>query len=236
MRQSIFNGLLKLVYPPKCPVCKACISEKDILCDKCLNSIAKLSPPFCKICGEPIAEENKQCKKCRRKNSVFKQHWSICKYEGVIKECIHLFKYNRRLGLNKVFSALIKDFIKTYQLPVEEIDCIAPVPLHKSRLREREFNQADLIAEDISKEFSIDLESNLIKRIRNTRSQVDLPKFARYKNVKDAFALNALFSVEGKNLLLVDDVMTTGATLEEAANILKKNGAKDIYALTLARS
>lgn len=235
MFKDLVQGLTKLIYPPKCLRCKASITNEEVLCQDCLSLIIKNHPPFCKNCGRSISNDKISCKKCLGEDFIFEQAWGVCRYRGAIKDCIHLFKYGGKKRINKIFKALLNEFVRDYHLPLEKIDLVAPIPLHKSRLREREFNQAEILANNLSEEFGIKTESRLLKRIRNTSFQASLSKLERKKNMNNAFILNKEFSIRNKNILIVDDVFTTGTTLKEAGYILKKGGANKLYALTLAR-
>ena len=125
-------------------------------------------------------------------------------------------------------------FIKEYSLPIEYIDLVVPVPLHKTRLREREFNQAQVLSRHIAKEFNKKVSSGALERIRHTKSQAELVINQRRINVKNSFSAPKKSEVKGKNILLVDDVLTSGATSSEAASALKEAGAGIVFVLTLA--
>lgn len=125
-------------------------------------------------------------------------------------------------------------FIRKYQLPIEYLDYILPVPLHKSRQREREFNQAQLLSEEIAREFNKQILTDVLIRIKPTKRQTDLAPRERRANVENSFAVAKPELIQGKNLLLVDDVLTTGATSSQAAKCLKNAGAEKVLLLTLA--
>jgi ComF family protein len=152
----------------------------------------------------------------------------------VIKELIHQFKYKNREYLDKLLARLMIDFIKEYDLPMEIIDLVIPVPLYTSRLREREFNQALLLSKEIALEFKKKLVYDNLVRLRNTRTQTRLKDSERLLNVRNSFALAKEKDIKGKNILLIDDVLTTAATVSEAASALKHAGANVVFVLTLA--
>lgn len=126
------------------------------------------------------------------------------------------------------------EFIKEYDLPINFIDYIVPIPLHKVRLREREFNQAEILGGHLSREFNKELRPDALIRLRNSRTQTELNAGERFQNVKDAFSVKTGLNLKNKNILLVDDVFTSGATASEAALALKTSGAGIIFVLTLA--
>jgi len=164
----------------------------------------------------------------------FNRAFSPCVYEGAIKNLIHEFKYKGKDHLGRPLSKLMTDFIKEYNLATDCLDFIVPIPLHKTRLREREFNQAEILAKHIAEEFKKDLLSDCLIRHRHTKTQTDLENNQRLLNVKGSFSVNRGRDLKGKNVLLVDDVLTTGATSSEAANVLRSAGADIVFVLTLA--
>lgn len=147
---------------------------------------------------------------------------------------IHEFKYNNKDYLGLSLSKLMIDFIKEYNLPMDLIDFVIPIPLHTTRLRQREFNQAQILSNHIASEFNKNVLSDGLKRIRNTKTQTELEETKRFLNIQGSFLLNENQDVKNKNILLVDDVLTTGATASEAARVLKNGGANIVFVLTLA--
>jgi competence protein ComFC len=241
MLNRLKEGLKELVFPKVCVVCKDSLKRHsaidDALCIFCLAKIKRNTPPFCFCCGrhlDRLSLNKNICPGCIKKTLQFDRAFSPCAYEGVIKDLIHAFKYNGKDYLGKTLSRLIIDFIKDYSLPMDYLDFIVPVPLHSTRLREREFNQAQVLGEYVAKEFNKPLLGETLKRIRNTRTQTELKEAERFLNVRDSFILSEDELIHGKNILLIDDVMTTAATCSEAASCLKKGGANIVFVLTLA--
>jgi ComF family protein len=183
---------------------------------------------------DPRTSKGNICAKCIAQPLSFDRAFSPCAYTGVIKELIHEFKYKNKPYLGKHLSKIMIDFIKEYNLPLSCADLIVPVPLHNARLREREFNQAEILSTHIAEEFNLNLSPAALFRKRSTRTQVDLKDEERFANVAGSFSINPKVSVRGKNILLVDDVLTTGATTSEAAGVLKNAGAHIVFTLTLA--
>jgi len=240
MLRKVIQGLANLIYPKKCLACSNKLTSelKDIIiCAPCNKAIKKNLPPFCHSCGRHLERDafvKNTCSDCQRMKLHFDRAFSPCRYEGVIKELIHEFKYKGKDYLGKPLSKIMTDFIREYNLPIDYLDCIVPVPLHKTKLREREFNQAQLLSNYIAKSFDKEILDLSLIRKRHTRTQADLEKDSRLLNVMDSFAVLKEENVRGKNLLLVDDVLTTGATCSEAAKTLKNAGAKIVFVLTLA--
>ena len=125
-------------------------------------------------------------------------------------------------------------FIRNYQLPIEYLDFLIPIPLHKSRQREREFNQAEILSQEVAREFNKNVLTGVLIRVKPTQTQTELTYQERCQNVKRSFSVNKPELIKDKNLLLIDDVLTTGATANEAAKCLKNAGAKKVLLLTLA--
>ncbi|MFH0913549.1 MAG: ComF family protein [Candidatus Omnitrophota bacterium] len=236
---KFFNALTDIVYPKTCIACKkqlkgvSCVD--NLVCRDCWEKIKRNSPPFCYRCGRHLERPTKNiCPGCVRKQLHFDRAFSPCVYEGIAKELIHTFKYQGRDYLGSTLSGLMVDFIEEYNLPIEVLDLVVPIPLHQTRLREREFNQAQILSQHIARAFNKPMAHDALKRLRHTKTQTELETRERLLNVKDSFAVTDKAEIKGKNILLVDDVLTTGATSSEAAYALKKTGANIVFVLTLA--
>jgi ComF family protein len=156
-------------------------------------------------------------------------------YEGTLRQGIHILKFEKKISIHKPLGDLLVNYLKTEQNDlIRQIDFIIPVPLHRKRLRERGFNQAYLLALYIGRHFNIPLNLEL-KRVRFTTPQMNLRKEERLRNIRGAFEIKNHSSIAGKCLLLVDDIFTTGATVDECSKVLIKAGAKRVFVLTLAR-
>jgi len=164
----------------------------------------------------------------------FDRAFSPCIYEGVVKELIHQFKYKGKVYLGKPLSRFLIDFIGEYDLPIAYMDSIIPMPLYKLRLREREYNQSQILSQHVADAFGIKLLNSALLRCRNTKQQAEMEAAGRFINVKDSFMVPEKEKINGKNILLIDDVLTTGATSSEAALALKNSGANIVFVLTLA--
>jgi len=234
------QSLTDIIYPKACLACKSKISaaeDGELICRKCYSEVKRNLPPFCSSCGRHLEKSNlnkNTCPACIKKRLNFDRAFSPCVYDGVIKTLVHEFKYRGKDSLGKPLSKIMTDFIKEYSLPLSYLDFIVPMPLHKTRLREREFNQAEVLSMHIAKEFKKESVSNVLLRHRQTKTQTELKNNERFLNVANSFSVVESVSLKGKNLLLVDDVLTTGATSSEAALTLKKAGALTVFVLTLA--
>jgi ComF family protein len=240
MLRRLANGLLDIIYPRKCLACKNKLKESSVdnlVCAKCWDSIKKNVPPFCYFCGRHLEKDNLSkniCPSCLKTRLHFDRAFSPCVYEGVIKELIHEFKYKGKDYLGLALSRLMIEFIREYNLPIDLLDLVVPIPLHHAKLREREFNQAEILSKYIAKEFKKDTPTDILIKNRNTRTQTDLETNERILNVEGSFSVNKLKNINSRSLLLVDDVLTTGATSSEAALALKNAGANVVFVLTLA--
>lgn len=241
MWNGFLNGLVEVIYPKTCVVCKGNLKNKtsidNLICLECWAKIKINPPPFCYCCGRHLKTPSLTkniCAKCVRKQLHFDRAFSPCAYDGIIKELIHNFKYGKKDYLGATLSRLIIEFIKEYSLPMDFVDLIVPIPLHETKLREREFNQAQILGGHIAKEFNKIVSDDILIRNRYTNSQTGLEFEKRLSNIKGSFSISGKNSVKGKNILLLDDVLTTGATSSEAAYILKNSGANIVFVLTLA--
>lgn len=229
-------SLLDLVYPSPCLVCGQWPERGEkSLCMSCLSQIPHNRPPFCPTCGKPYVgiEAAPRCGACEGKDLPFERLWFAAPYEGILREALHKLKYERKKPVAIPLSHLLISFAKEY-LPGFSFDWILPVPLSSNREWERGFNQSELFATSLSKALAIPLSVRNLIRLRDTRPQVDLPKAKRFENIRGAFTVKHPSPYVGKSLLLIDDVVTTGATLSECARALREAGVKSVSALTLA--
>ncbi len=232
--------ILNIAYPRICLSCRVPLrgdSIDGLLCHNCWAGIKKNNPPLCAICGRQMqaAEiSSKVCFSCRRKNYSFDRALSPCKYEGIIRELIHQYKYQNKDHLALPLSRLLIDFIKQYRINLRLYDLVIPVPLHRTKLREREFNQAELLAQRLAKEFSLAFSSSNLWRKYHRHAQMELSEDKRWENINGCFALHNPAEIKGKNIILIDDVLTSGATCSEAAAVMKSAGAVTVLAITIA--
>lgn len=235
--KEIFEPLIDLVYPRNCLICGAFSggsNNNNPVCKVCWDKIDYNLPPFCHKCGRHILDNEALCKSCRNKEFSFTRAWSAANYSGAVRHLLHLFKYNNKTSLARPFGNLLVEFFETYNLARFKLDYLLAVPLHPARLREREYNQSGLLCEEIAKITGIKISKNNLRRIKHTAFQSDLTLDERFNNVSGAFVLKKPQEFAQKNILLVDDLLTTGATCSEAAGVLRQAGADNVYVLTLA--
>lgn len=231
IKAKLFTGLwtaLDWVYPPQCAVCGM---PGYPLCLDCKNEINYITGKICPICGASIRQSALRCDDCMKRLPAFDAVRSLAFYGGVIRECIHSLKYENNRSLGKYFAQLLCPIISQ---EAWLINAVIPVPLSKERLKERGYNQAAAIAHPLALFLELPFQPYGLEQVRDTRSQVGLSAEERRMNVIGAFkAIPEL--VHHKNILLIDDVMTTGATLESCAQVLKEAGSEKVYCLTVAR-
>ena len=229
---------MDLLYPPRCEACGRL--RRDAICPECDAAIVRIERPVCQVCGvpfDPRAQAAPRCAQCRGKRRPFSVARSAAYYEGPVVEAIRRFKYHCQAVLWRPLGGLMVEALEDGAADVdpETVDVVCPVPLHESRLRERGFNQSELLAEVVAEAIGKPLRP-LLEKTRPTAPQVDLPAKSRGANVRGAFAARLEEVIAGQRVLLIDDLFTTGATLGECARALRRAGAEEVRVLTLARA
>jgi len=233
-----FRALLDLLFPPLCHVCKAFIPQAGelFICADCLNKITFTVSPLCAVCGTPFATEagvDHTCGAC-----LIHPPFHICRsatlLAGPVQELVHRFKYGNRVHLCRPLGLLTAAALAPFFREAAP-DLIVPVPLHRKRLRQRGFNQSQLIGDVLRKRLRVPQEIGNLRRVRWTESQTGLDAGDRVRNVRGAFAVRNPQRLEGRRVLLVDDVLTTGSTMRACAESLREAGAAAVFAVTVAR-
>jgi ComF family protein len=234
--KQLFNALLDVILPPICHICHSFIPNAGSLhiCPSCRDRLPLVSSPLCSICGIPFAGtgNDHRCGTCLTHPPHFDSARAHFLYEGAIRDLIHSFKYNRLTHLRYPLALLTLEGMSEFHDP----HLIVPVPLHRSRLRQRGFNQAVLLGRVLSRQLSLPMLPDALVRTRQTEPQIELSATERRVNVKGAFSVKRPDHVAGKRILLLDDVMTTGSTMDECAKELKKAGAEVVIATAIART
>jgi ComF family protein len=252
--QGLWGCLLACLFPPKCLVCGSFDgirppprnsseipffrSLEPYFCPSCISGISPIGSPFCSSCGAPFISREGQdhtCGECLAEERDFKKARSFGVYEGTLLEAVHRLKYGKRVPMARPLALAVRKTFFEYWSP-EKVDLLVPVPLHIKRLRERGFNQAYLLVMRWAKRDGLRCDGRLLRRVRWTEPQTTMNRKDRRKNVKGAFAVNRPELVRGKRIVLVDDVYTTGSTVNECAKVLKRAGAEEVNVLTLARA
>jgi ComF family protein len=240
--QSLANWLntaLAFVYPEICQLCRAARASvaQGFVCSACRNQVRFIARPFCERCGLPFQgaiTQSFECANCRELEYAFRYARSAVVARDVVLDVIHRYKYHRALW----FEPFLLELFLSRALPELQAarwDWIVPVPLHPTKQREREFNQAERLARGLSKATGIPLNTRLLRRVRPTRTQTQLSREERQANVGRAFALRRPTDLSRTRLLVIDDVLTTGATTNACARVLRQAGADDVCVWTVAR-
>jgi ComF family protein len=241
------SALLDLVFPPFCPVCQRRLAEgrRDPLCGICWEGLDRIAPPYCRVCGLPFARlpgpdgpsapSAGLCGRCRRRVPPFTYARAAVRYGEIAREAVHALKFGGRRALAAPLGDLIAE-MGLAGLPVAAPDLLTPVPLHRRRERARGFNQALLLARRVSQAWRVPVCADVLTRTLATRPQTELGAETRWANVRGAFALRRPEQVAGRHVVLIDDVITTGATLTACARCLAAGGASTVGVLTVARA
>jgi len=230
--RTVIDGVL----PPRCLHCGATVDEPDALCGQCWAGITFFAPPYCAICGLPFPHpmgDGAVCADCARERASWQRARAVLRYDKHSRRLVLSLKHGDRTHLAK---ALGRWMHRAGGDVLEGADLLVPVPLHWTRLFARQYNQAAMLAHAIHAAGGPPVAPDWLVRRRRTPSQGRLGPLARARNVRGAFALRKGRDVHGKRLVIVDDVLTTGATVEECARVLRREGAAFVGVLTLARA
>ncbi|HLJ55260.1 MAG TPA: ComF family protein [Chthonomonadaceae bacterium] len=232
-----WDGLLDLLYPPCCLVCGR--DDAEPFCAVCRAAISPLSPPFCDRCGIQVGAGRLVCDHCEEgPQPDFAWSQAVGLYAGVLLTAIQRLKYDGKLALAAPLGALLAESLRTPSplLPAgQRFDLIVPVPLHRSKFRARGFNQAERLARTLVAPLGCPLSTDALVRARRTPTQTALGRAERRRNVQGVFEVLKPEAVEGRSVLLIDDVLTTMSTVNECARVLRNAGARRVAVLALAR-
>jgi ComF family protein len=236
----MIDAALNFFYPPLCQICRErrASAAEGYVCVDCWSGVRFIAPPFCQQCGLPyegdISAREFQCDNCKDTAWAFATARSAVRANPVILDVIHRYKYNGALWFEPFLAdLLVREAASALQ--AEKWDFIAPVPLHATKQREREFNQAARLAKHLGKATGIAVHQGLVRRDKPTNTQTVLTRPARAANVAGAFAYAGGEPLRGAKIVLLDDVLTTGATTNACARALRRGGAGKICVWTLAR-
>lgn len=233
---NLFKAALNLAFPGRCAACQAPLSSEEPFCEQCISQITPLAEPCCPVCANPLPKGRRTCPHCQTWRPAFDQARALSPHDGPLAQALHNFKYSKHLWVGEKLAKYIHQKAPYDWLSQAQI--IAPVPLHTLRLMKRGFNQALVLNSQVCKNLPGKLVPNLLKRTKNTTSQVKLDLNLRRKNVAHAFALKNQGKdlIADKTVLLLDDVLTTGSTAHECTKILKKAGAGKVLVFTFLRA
>ncbi|HYG24063.1 MAG TPA: ComF family protein [Verrucomicrobiae bacterium] len=237
--RGICNAAVALVFPELCQVCEQerAGAAAGFVCNRCRAGVRFIGPPFCDRCGLPYPGDittDFECANCRDLKLHFRFARSAVTTGGPVLECIRRYKYQRALWFEPFLGELLVRQADP-ELAGGSWDCLVPVPLHATRQREREFNQAERLARRLGAATKLPVRTGLLERVLPTFTQTKLTREQRAENVKGAFIIRKGVRLNRERIVLIDDVFTTGATTSACAGILRKAGAADVCVWTVAR-
>lgn len=229
------TGLFDLLFPLACPLCNKTLhpDAEDPFCPECGSGISTLPDGCCSRCALPFVSRNSSshlCESCSRVAPPFHSVHSVGIYEGTLRESIHRFKYEDCHYLDRPLGMLLSDAVQGIDPP----NLIVPVPLHVKRLRQRTYNQSLLLARELGRTLDRPVADHLLKRVRNTPQQQGLSASERTRNLYEAFVCQR--NLVGERILLIDDVMTTGATAAACSRVLSAAGASEVRVAVVGRT
>ena len=227
--------LFKQFFPPACPLCAHTLPNDwtEVFCDDCLTGFRPLPVAHCPLCSLPFSGTSNNshlCGRCIKQPPAYTKVYAVGLYEHSLRRAIHQFKFNRKVGLDRPLGILLDQAIDNDL----SVDLVVPVPLHRKRLQQRNYNQALFLAREFAGIRKLPVAKNLLVKMSETKSQQGLSAKERVKNLQGVFALQG--DVSGKTILLVDDVMTTGATVESCSQVLLAAGAEAVYVAVVGRA
>lgn len=220
-----------ILYPRRCPVCHEILKNQDrMICERCEQELIPISEPRCFKCGKPVSAAEEYCRDCLENRHVFDRGRGIFVYDERMRRSLVRYKYYGCREYGDFYSRAMCLYARK-ELALWKPDLIVPVPIHKSKERLRGFNQAAYLAEKISRFTGIPADSALVQKVRKTKSQKKLTARQRQENLRKAFRVER--KLTGLKILIVDDVYTTGSTMDAMARCLREKGAKNVYFLTV---
>ena len=237
---SHFSSCLKripaLLYPPRCPICEKIPPKGFLICSGCYAAITFVSQPYCYSCGKPLENDAQElCFDCSRNPKSFNRGFSLAVYNHITKPALSAIKYkNRRQHLLFFVHETLDRYSTLFQSL--HFDAILPVPIHPKRMKKRGFNQASLFAFALGKQLAVPVYDSVLIRTINTLPQKNLSPEKRLENLRKAFSLHPELKtgrLPFKRVLLVDDIYTTGATMEAIGGILKQAGVEEVYIFSI---
>lgn len=233
--KKLLLALIKIFFPPACPLCGTTFPNdySAVFCAECLDGFTSLPRAQCHRCALPFAgkfNSSHLCGRCIKKSPVFTKVYAVGLYESSLRHSIHQFKFSGKVGLDRPLGSLLEQAIASDL----RVDLVVPVPLQQKRLQQRSYNQALLLAREVARIRRLPLKETLLAKIRETESQQGLSAGDRVKNLHGAFQLREKLS--GQKILLIDDVMTTGATVAACSQVLIEGGAAEVYIAVIGRA
>ncbi len=231
--RKIDQWILDMLYPPRCPICDGVVLPEEGICDLCRKKVRYVTEPACMQCGQPLENPRQEfCPDCMKKKHGFVQGKALWVYEEGVKASVYRFKYQNKREYGKVYASEIALRYGAW-IKRQGIEAIVPIPLYRRKQKRRGYNQAEILAKELGRALGIPVCTDLLIRVRDTKPQKTLNDAERKNNLKNAFK-TAQNIVQLRCILVVDDIYTTGSTLDSAAAVLKEAGAARIYACCIS--
>lgn len=232
-KEILTEQLIGLIFPRRCPICDEIVPDGELICPDCRKKVKLISEPTCKRCGKPVEKEQTEfCFDCAKKHHYFTQGKAVFLYQKEMKESMYRFKYSNKREYAAFYAeeAVMRygDWIRRHR-----VDAIVPIPMYRGKQRMRGYNQAEVFAKEIGKRMNLPVLTNLVSRIRNTVPQKQLNDVERKNNLKKAFKIDENI-VKYKIILLIDDIYTTGSTMDAVSRELRDVGIEQIYFLCVS--
>ncbi len=234
-KEKLIEGMLDGLFPPRCPICGQVPKEDGVLaCSACKKGLSYIGPPICLVCGVSLKRESALCTSCLDQTHIFDRNLSVWEYSTPMKRSLYALKYNNKREYARFYG---QEAVRKYGacFAAWGVEAIIPIPLHKSRQRSRGYNQAACFGKEVAKGISIPFRKDLLLRGKETAPQKALSVGERSGNLHQAFYTKKE-KIAYERVLLVDDIYTTGSTLDQGALVLKEAGVKEVFTLTVARA
>ncbi len=227
--RKILNSTLDIIFPRRCPVCDDAVDVHGaLICRGCAGDFNRIRDPYCLKCGRPLFDETQRlCDECKTRKHDFVRGRAVFEYDEALKESIYRYKYGGRREYADYYGRIMADTLGDWIRSLKP-DALIPVPVHKKRLRERGYNQAQLLSRKLSELLDIPTYSDILTRTEDTRVQKGLNARERQNNLKKALKINCDV-VKLKNIIVIDDIYTTGSTIDAAASCFKDIGVTEVY-------
>lgn len=232
---SIFSAALDMLFPPRCAACGRLLSGGTPmrLCPACAARLEYVPDRACKICARPLRQDALLCDDCEEQRPAFRMHISCCIYDDMVRDLMLSFKFHHRPELHRLFADMLIERIRS--IPgFPQPDCVVCVPMSADSLQKRGYNQSELIARRVARQLGWHFQTDALQKARDTQTQSTVQKYQRAENVRGAYAVAPGISFAGQRVLVVDDVYTTGSTMNELAGLLLYRGAAEVIAATAA--
>lgn len=234
---GVKDFLLEILYPARCPLCEAILpgrfgKRKILACSTCVEKIPYIHTPRCMKCGKQLEGNTQEyCQDCEKKNHVFERGIGVSAYSEELRSSIHRFKYKSRREYEEFYGRLMEEYCRDF-IVQWGIDVIIPVPMFPHKKKVRGYNQAELLAVKLGEKMHLPVETDILVRCKNTRPMKELDDRGRAKNLQNAFKVRKNV-VKYNKVLLIDDIYTTGATMDACASVLKMAGVEQVYCASL---